>query len=45
VATTVRLINFRAVGTSLGSVLVLLAGRVEYIAIDTSNLEVDGPLE
>jgi hypothetical protein len=41
VATIIRLINFKLINTSLGSALVLLVGRVEHIATNAFNLEVD----
>jgi hypothetical protein len=40
----IRLINFKIIGILLGFVLVLLAGQVEYIATDASNLKVEGLL-
>jgi hypothetical protein len=45
VATIARLIDFRAVGISLGSALVSSTRQVEHIATDASNPEVDRPLE
>jgi hypothetical protein len=44
VAAIARLIDFKAIGTSLGFVLVLLVGRVECTAIGASNLKVEEPL-
>jgi hypothetical protein len=44
VAAVVRLIDFKAVGTSLGFALVLLVGRVKRTATGASNPEAEGPL-
>jgi hypothetical protein len=44
VAAIARLINFKAIGISLGFALILLAGQVERIAIGASNPKAEGPL-
>jgi hypothetical protein len=44
VAATARLIDFKAVGTSLGFTPVSSAGRVERIATGASNPEAEEPL-
>jgi hypothetical protein len=44
VAATVRLIDFKAVGTSLGFAPVSSVGRVEHTATGASNPEAEGPL-
>jgi hypothetical protein len=43
-AVILRLINFKAISILLGFTLVLLIGRVEYIAISAFNLKVEGLL-
>jgi hypothetical protein len=44
VAAIIRLIDFKAVGTSLGFAPVSLIGQVERTATGASNPEAEGPL-
>jgi hypothetical protein len=44
IAAIARLINFKIIGILLGFILILLAGRVEYIITGASNLKVKGLL-